>query len=89
MAHRGETVPISPFRRAVLADLAGGAAMHFSPNSASHTDDLDFFHDSEARVARAFAERSASTINPTLIASASSVVGGGSSSYKMRLAYER
>jgi hypothetical protein len=35
--------------------LAGGAAMHFSPNSTRYSDDLDFFHDSEARVASAFA----------------------------------
>ncbi len=34
--------------------LAGGAAMHFAPNSARYSDDLDFFHDSEARVASAF-----------------------------------
>jgi hypothetical protein len=34
--------------------LAGGAAMHFAPNSARYSDDLDFFHDSEARVAAAF-----------------------------------
>jgi hypothetical protein len=36
--------------------LAGGAAMHFSPNSARYSDDLGFFHDSEARVASAFAK---------------------------------
>ncbi len=35
--------------------LAGGAAMHFLPNSARYSDDLDFFHDTEARVASAFA----------------------------------
>jgi hypothetical protein len=35
--------------------LAGGAAMHFAPNSTRYSDDLDFFHDSEARVAAAFA----------------------------------
>jgi hypothetical protein len=57
-------VPLTPYQRsllAVLADpptddryLAGGAAMHFAPNSTRYSDDLDFFHDSEARVARAF-----------------------------------
>jgi hypothetical protein len=36
--------------------LAGGAAMHFAPNSTRYSDDLDFFHDSEARVAAAFAQ---------------------------------
>lgn len=35
--------------------LAGGAAMHFAPDSQRFSDDLDFFHDSEARVAEAFA----------------------------------
>lgn len=35
--------------------LAGGGALHFSPQSIRHSEDLDFFHDSEERVARAFA----------------------------------
>ncbi|MBI4420476.1 MAG: hypothetical protein HY560_06590 [Gemmatimonadetes bacterium] len=58
-------MPLTPFQRALLAELAaeptderylaGGAAMHFAPNSARYSDDLDFFHDSEARVASAFA----------------------------------
>jgi hypothetical protein len=58
-------VPLTPFQSALLAALAadptedrylaGGAAIHFAPNSARYSDDLDFFHDSEARVARAFA----------------------------------
>ncbi|HEX4629213.1 MAG TPA: nucleotidyl transferase AbiEii/AbiGii toxin family protein [Gemmatimonadales bacterium] len=58
-------MPLTPFQRALLAELAaaptedrylaGGAAMHFAPNSARYSDDLDFFHDSEARVAAAFA----------------------------------
>jgi hypothetical protein len=58
-------VPLTQFQRALLAELAaepteerylaGGAAMHFAPNSARYSDDLDFFHDSEARVAAAFA----------------------------------
>jgi uncharacterized protein YuzE len=34
--------------------LVGIAAMHFAPNSTRYSDDLDFFHDSEARVAAAF-----------------------------------
>jgi hypothetical protein len=59
-------VPLTDFQRALLATLAaspnddrylaGGAAMHFAPNSARYSDDLDFFHDSEARVASAFAQ---------------------------------
>lgn len=58
-------MPLTEFQRALLAELAasptderylaGGAAMHFAPNSARYSDDLDFFHDSEARVASAFA----------------------------------
>jgi hypothetical protein len=58
-------VPLTPFQRGLLAALAteptedrylaGGAAMHFAPNSQRYSDDLDFFHDSEARVAAAFA----------------------------------
>lgn len=58
-------MPLTEFQRTLLADLAaspaadrylaGGAAMHFAPNSTRYSDDLDFFHDSEARVAEAFA----------------------------------
>lgn len=36
--------------------LAGGSAMHIEPNSKRTSDDLDYFHDSEERVASAFAE---------------------------------
>ena len=38
--------------------LAGGAALHLSPNSKRYSNDLDYFHDSEERVARAFADDS-------------------------------
>jgi hypothetical protein len=38
--------------------LAGGAALHFQPNSLRFSEDLDYFHDSEERVASAFAEDS-------------------------------
>ncbi len=58
-------MPLTDFQRRLLADLAatpnddrylaGGAAMHFAPNSTRYSEDLDFFHDSEARVAAAFA----------------------------------
>lgn len=57
-------MPLTDFQRELLACLAespaaerylaGGAAMHFAPNSTRFSDDLDFFHDSEARVASAF-----------------------------------
>ena len=66
MASRGPPLPLTPFQRALLAALAsrpnddrylaGGAAMHFAPNSTRYSDDLDFFHDSERRVATAFAQ---------------------------------
>lgn len=59
-------MPLTPFQRELLATLsstpndhrylAGGAAMHFAPNSTRYSDDLDFFHDSEGRVAAAFAQ---------------------------------
>lgn len=65
MARGGEAVPLTEFQRQLLATLAsppnddrylaGGAAMHFAPNSTRYSDDLDFFHDTEARVASAFA----------------------------------
>lgn len=58
-------MPLTGFQRRLLGDLAhtrcddrylaGGAAMHFAPDSARYSDDLDFFHDSEARVASTFA----------------------------------
>jgi len=57
-------VPLTAFQRSLLATLAqaptderylaGGAALHFEPHSARYSDDLDFFHDSETRVASAF-----------------------------------
>lgn len=58
-------MPLTEFQRRVLAllassrspdsYLAGGAALHFAPNSVRYSNDLDFFHDSVARVASAFA----------------------------------
>ncbi|MGD8699039.1 MAG: hypothetical protein PVJ43_07095, partial [Gemmatimonadales bacterium] len=65
MADRSAAVPLTEFQRRLLAVLAastaaderylaGGAALHFSPNSTRFSDDLDFFHDSVARVGKAF-----------------------------------
>jgi predicted nucleotidyltransferase component of viral defense system len=58
-------MPLTPFQKrlAVLlaknrgpdSHLAGGAALHFAPNTERLSDDLDYFHDSETRVAEAFA----------------------------------
>ena len=36
--------------------LAGGAALHIEPNSKRYSNDLDYFHDSVERVARAYRE---------------------------------
>ncbi len=57
-------MPLTPFQGELLAELtqsasgdrylAGGAALHFAPHSTRYSDDLDFFHDSESRVASAF-----------------------------------
>ena len=61
-------MPLTDFQREILATLAparapdsylaGGAALHFAPNSVRYSHDLDFFHDSAERVATAFAEDS-------------------------------
>ncbi|MFQ5551278.1 MAG: nucleotidyl transferase AbiEii/AbiGii toxin family protein, partial [Gemmatimonadales bacterium] len=61
-------MPLTELQRTILAllaetrspesYLAGGAALHFSPRSTRFSDDLDFFHDSEERVATTFAEDS-------------------------------
>lgn len=57
-------MPLSPLQQRILACLAplrtpdsylaGAAAIHFTPQSVRTSDDLDFFHDSETRVASAF-----------------------------------
>ncbi len=59
-------MPLTDFQRVLLAllaqtraadsYLAGGAALHFAPNSVRYSDDLDFFHDSPERVASAFSD---------------------------------
>lgn len=63
---RKHAMPLTEFQRQVLAlvgksrtpdsYLAGGAALHFKPNSTRFSNDLDFFNDSVERVASAFAE---------------------------------
>lgn len=64
MARGVAAVPLTDFQRTLLAELAntwagesylaGGAALHFAPNSTRFSNDLDFFHDSVKRVAAAF-----------------------------------
>ncbi len=61
-------MPLTPFQEAVArllsshrdneSYLAGGAAMHIAPNSLRYSNDLDYFQDSEQRVASAFHEDS-------------------------------
>lgn len=63
---RKKTVPITSFQFQVMrllsvnrsedSHLAGGAALHFEPQSLRYSADLDFFHDSEKRVSEAFEE---------------------------------
>ena len=57
-------MPLTDFQQSLLATfahgeadgsyLAGGAAIHFAPNTTRYSNDLDFFHDSVERVASAF-----------------------------------
>ena len=57
-------MPLTEFQQVLLAELAkgrtderylaGGAALHFEPNSTRYSHDLDFFHDSVERVASTF-----------------------------------
>lgn len=57
-------MPLTDFQRELLAVLApgrtpdsylaGGAALHFQPNSTRYSHDLDFFHDATERVAEAY-----------------------------------
>jgi hypothetical protein len=59
-------MPLTPFQGEVLrlvsanrtpdSYLAGGAALHIEPRSKRYSNDLDFFQDTEARVASAFAD---------------------------------
>jgi hypothetical protein len=59
-------VPLTPYQAGIArllshhrtpdSYLAGGAALHIEPNSKRFSNDLDYFHDSEERVATAFAE---------------------------------
>ena len=64
MAGRDGTLPLTELQAQILgvvartrapdSYLAGGAALHFAPNSVRYSNDLDFFHDSVERVATAF-----------------------------------
>ena len=64
MAHRVEIMPLTVIQSQIcrlLAQnrneesyLAGGAALHFAPNSKRYSNDLDYFHDSVERVNESF-----------------------------------
>ena len=64
MAGRRAAVPLTPYQQSLLAALsrertgagylAGGAALHFAPNSVRFSEDLDVFHDSVGQVAQDF-----------------------------------
>lgn len=66
MDSRGAPVPLTGLQasiaellavnRAPDSYLAGGAAMHIEPHSKRTSNDLDYFNDSEERVAKAFTE---------------------------------
>lgn len=69
MASGAQAVPLTEFQRAILSLIgpartpdsyvAGGTALHFTPESTRYSHDLDLFHDAEERVAEAFeADRS-------------------------------
>ena len=57
-------MPLTPYQEEVArllaanrsedSYLAGGAAIHLEPNTSRYSNDLDYFHDSADRVARAF-----------------------------------
>ena len=64
MARREPTMPLTDFQARVArllaanrtedSYLAGGAAILIEPNTTRYSRDLDYFHDSESRVATAF-----------------------------------
>jgi hypothetical protein len=53
--HQAELVRLLSASRSDDSYLAGGAAYLIEPNTERYSRDLDYFHDSEARVAEAFA----------------------------------
>lgn len=59
-AFQAELLGLLAANRAPDSYLAGGAALHLRPNSKRYSNDLDFFHDREARVSEAFAADRAS-----------------------------
>ncbi len=54
-AFQAKIAKIISVNRSSDSYLAGGAALHFEPNSIRYSQDLDCFHDSEIRLAEAYA----------------------------------
>lgn len=54
--YQSEVARLLSANRSFDSYLAGGAAIHIEPNTIRFSRDLDYFHDSEERVASAFAE---------------------------------
>src|SRR5262249_44141174 len=52
--HQMEIARLLSVNRTPDSHLAGGAALHFSPQSLRYSNDLDYFNDSVERVASAF-----------------------------------
>lgn len=53
--YQAELARLLSTQRSEDSYLAGGAALHIEPNTRRYSNDLDYFHDSVARVAEAFA----------------------------------
>ncbi len=51
---QAEVAGLLASHRTEESHLAGGAALHLEPSSTRYSNDLDYFHDSEERVAEAF-----------------------------------
>lgn len=52
--YQAEVARLLSAQRTLDSYLAGGAALHLEPNSTRYSNDLDYFQDSEERVASAF-----------------------------------
>jgi hypothetical protein len=106
LEHRSETLPLTGFQKTLgrlLAKnrspdsyLAGGAAIHFEPNSRRYSNDLDYFHDSVERVATAFEDDRATLVQSgynvrvemALPGYIRSIVTGGEESTKIEWAHD-
>jgi hypothetical protein len=106
MAIGSQAVPLTRFQAGVAklvagnrspdSYLAGGAALHLQPRTKRYSNDLDYFHDSEERVASAFRDdrealvRAGYTIDVTLQhpGFVRAIVGLGGESTKVEWAHD-